>query len=46
MAPGVAIVWVVAGTVLKLIDVEYAPIPMDPFREPPGAQSTPTGEGS
>jgi transcription elongation factor GreB len=31
---------------LEIIDVEYAPIPMDPFREPPGAQSTPTGEGS
>jgi len=26
---------------LEVIDVEYAPIPMDPFREPPGAQSTP-----
>jgi transcription elongation factor GreB len=26
---------------LEIIDVEYAPIPMDPFREPPGAQSTP-----
>src|SRR5262244_2422828 len=25
---------------LEIIDVEYAPIPMDPFREPPGAQST------
>jgi transcription elongation factor GreB len=24
---------------LEIIDVEYAPIPMDPFREPPGAQS-------
>ena len=23
------------------LEVEYAPIPMDPFREPPGAQSTP-----
>src|SRR5215470_3505377 len=31
---------------LEVIDVEYAPIPMDPFREPPGAQSTPTVEGS
>src|SRR6516165_12438416 len=31
---------------LEVIDVEYAPIPMDPFREPLGAQSTPTGEGS
>jgi transcription elongation factor GreB len=24
---------------LEIIDVEYAAIPMDPFREPPGAQS-------
>jgi transcription elongation factor GreB len=24
---------------LEIIDVDYAPIPMDPFREPPGAQS-------
>ena len=31
---------------LEIIDVEYAPIPMDPFREPPGAQSTPKIEGS
>jgi transcription elongation factor GreB len=26
---------------LEIIDVEYAPIPMDPFREPLGSQSTP-----
>jgi len=26
---------------LEIIDVAYAPIPMDPFREPPGAQSAP-----
>jgi transcription elongation factor GreB len=31
---------------LEIIDVEYAPIPMDPFREPPGAQSKPRVEGS
>ena len=31
---------------LEIIEVEYAPIPMDPFREPPGAQSTPKVEGS
>jgi transcription elongation factor GreB len=31
---------------LEIIDVEYAPIPMDPFRVPPGAQSTPKVEGS
>jgi transcription elongation factor GreB len=31
---------------LEIIDVEYAPIPMDPFREPPGAQSAPTVERS
>ena len=31
---------------LEIIDVEYAPIPMAPFREPPGAQSTPRVEGS
>jgi transcription elongation factor GreB len=26
---------------LEIIEVEYAPIPIDPFREPPGAQSAP-----
>jgi transcription elongation factor GreB len=26
---------------LEVINVEYVPIPMDPFREPPGAQSKP-----
>ena len=26
---------------LEIIDVEYVPIPMDPFREPPGAESGP-----
>jgi transcription elongation factor GreB len=31
---------------LQIISVEYAPVPMDPFREPPGAQSTPKAEGS
>jgi transcription elongation factor GreB len=31
---------------LEIISVEYAPIPMDPFREPPGAQSTPKAEGA
>jgi transcription elongation factor GreB len=31
---------------LEIIDVEYAPIPMDPFREPPGAQSMPKAESS
>jgi transcription elongation factor GreB len=31
---------------LEIIDVAYAPIPMDPFREPPGAQSTPKVKGS
>src|ERR1051326_1613153 len=30
---------------LEIIRVEYAPIPMDLFREPPGAQSTPKAEG-
>ena len=24
---------------LEILDVEYAPIPMDPYREPPGAES-------
>ena len=24
---------------LEIVDVEYVPIPMDPFREPPGAES-------
>ena len=33
-------------TQLDVIDIEYAPIPMDPFREPPGAQSTPKVAGS
>ncbi len=31
---------------LGIIDVEYVPIPMDPFREPLGAQSTPKVKGS
>jgi transcription elongation factor GreB len=31
---------------LEVLDVEYAPIPMDPFREPLGAQSTPRVKGS
>ena len=31
---------------LEIIGVKYAPIPMDPFREPPGAQSTPKVKGS
>jgi len=31
---------------LEIIDAEYVPIPMDPFREPLGAQSTPKVEGS
>ena len=26
---------------LEILDVEYAPIPMDPFREPPGAEAEP-----
>lgn len=30
---------------LEIIEVEYAPIPMDPFREPPGAQSAPREVG-
>jgi transcription elongation factor GreB len=30
---------------LEIVDVEYAPIPMDPFREPPGAQSAPRSSG-
>jgi len=31
---------------LEIVDVEYAPIPMDPFREPLGAQSAPKVRGS
>lgn len=27
---------------LEIVDVEYAPIPMDPFREPAGAEAAPT----
>jgi transcription elongation factor GreB len=31
---------------LEILDVDYAPIAMDPFREPPGAESVPkTSEG-
>jgi transcription elongation factor GreB len=26
---------------LEIVDVEYAPIPMEPFREPPGAEAAP-----
>lgn len=26
---------------LEVLDIDYAPIPMDPFREPPGAESAP-----
>ena len=26
---------------LEVLDVEYVPIPMDPYREPPGAESAP-----
>lgn len=26
---------------LEIVDVEYVPIPMEPFREPPGAESAP-----
>jgi transcription elongation factor GreB len=29
---------------LEILDVEYAPIDMDPFREPPGAESAPKAE--
>jgi transcription elongation factor GreB len=31
---------------LEIIDVDYVPIPMDAFREPPGAQSAPKVENS
>jgi transcription elongation factor GreB len=27
---------------LEIVDVAYAPIPMDPFREPPGAEAEPS----
>ena len=31
---------------LEILDVDYAPIPMDPFRDPPGAEAAPlTTEG-
>jgi transcription elongation factor GreB len=30
---------------LEIVDVEYAPIPIDPFREPLGAQAKPKTEG-
>ena len=29
---------------LEILDVEYAPIPMEPFREPSGAESVPMHE--
>jgi transcription elongation factor GreB len=29
---------------LEILDVEYVPIPMDPFREPPGAEAAPKPE--
>jgi transcription elongation factor GreB len=29
---------------LDILDVDYAPIPMDPFREPPGAESAPKAD--
>jgi transcription elongation factor GreB len=31
---------------LEIVTVEYATIPMDPFRDPPGAQSAPKAERS
>ena len=31
---------------IEIIDVEYAAVPMDPFREPLGAQSIPKVEKS
>ncbi len=31
---------------LEIVDVEYAAIPIDPFREPLGAESKPKGEGA
>jgi transcription elongation factor GreB len=31
---------------LEIVDVEYAPIPIDPFKEPLGAESKPKGESS
>ena len=31
---------------LEILEVEYAPIPMEPFREPPGAESAPQKAGS
>ena len=30
---------------VEIVDVEYAAIPMDPFREPPGAESGIGGRG-
>ncbi len=29
---------------LEVLDVEYVPIPMEPFREPPGAEAAPRAE--
>ena len=31
---------------LEILDVAYAPIPMDPFREPPGAESAARSSGN
>lgn len=36
-----------AGTEhLEIVDVEYVPIPVDPFREPPGAEAAPRADTS
>jgi transcription elongation factor GreB len=31
---------------LEILDVQYAPIPMDPFRQPPGAEAAPSASYS
>lgn len=31
---------------VDVLDVEYVPIPMEPFQEPPGAESAPTSAGA
>jgi transcription elongation factor GreB len=31
---------------LEILDVEYAPIPMDAFREPPGAEAASHGDAA
>ena len=46
--PGDSVVLHAPGTTeeLKILDVRYEPIPVEPFKEPPGAESAPKGPRS